>query len=334
MSTSTAQFDPALNRQRAEKIHMLGQPMHGTETALAAVEARLRALVRIDPDHRLSYLMSDSWGFNSEHIRQVNRVVDKFLDTVSRREIRRIAAQALSADKSPQAIVDQWFTEEQRNRLRRSLDDTEVPDRLMTACYAWLEALGTAQAARLLHLHRSRPRPDFDRFTQTPDPTPDKETSIGTISDRRPALIISNNALNRAFGVAIALPMSRTMPAEENRRQHVHVAASDSWASAWQIKSIDQARLSDPIGRASPRQASRPCGRRRYGDERRATQLNGPDPDDRYHPTGMTVGSRSMWQFGRVPNAPTGFHVFGGQYHAYHSSYSGNGQPCQECTLS
>ena len=122
----------------------------------------------------------------------------------------------------------------------------------MTACYAWLEALGTAQAARLLHLHRSRPRPDFDRFTQTPDPTPDKETSIGTISDRRPALIISNNALNRAFGVAIALPMSRTMPAEENRRQHVHVAASDSWASAWQIKSIDQARLSDPIGRASP----------------------------------------------------------------------------------
>ena len=83
MSTSTAQFDPALNRQRAEKIHMLGQPMHGTETALAAAEARLRALVRIDPDHRLSYLMSDSWGFNREHIRQVNRVVDKFLDTVT-----------------------------------------------------------------------------------------------------------------------------------------------------------------------------------------------------------------------------------------------------------
>ena len=98
----------------------------------------------------------------------MNRVVDEFLDTISRREIRRIAAQALSADKSPQAIVDQRFTEEQRARLRQSLDHTEVPDRLMTACYAWLEALGAAAAARLLHLHRSRPRPAFDRFAQTP----------------------------------------------------------------------------------------------------------------------------------------------------------------------
>lgn len=167
MSTSTAQFDPALNRRRAEKIHMLGQPMRGVETALAATEARLGALVRVEPDHRLSYLMSDPWGFNTDHIRQVNRVVDEFLDTISRREIRRTAAQALSADKSPQAIVDQWFTEEQRDRLRQSLDHTEVPDRLMTACYAWLEALGAAEAARLLHLHRSRPRPDFDGFTQT-----------------------------------------------------------------------------------------------------------------------------------------------------------------------
>ena len=72
------------------------------------------------------------------------------------------------------------------------------------------------------------------------------------LSDRRPALIISNNAFNRAFGVAIALPMSRTMPVEENRRQHVYVAASDPWASAWQIKSIDQARLYGHIGRPSP----------------------------------------------------------------------------------
>lgn len=72
------------------------------------------------------------------------------------------------------------------------------------------------------------------------------------LSGRRPALIISNDAFNRAFGVAIALPMSRTMPAQEHHRQHVHIAASDSWASSWQIKSIDQAKLGDRIGTASP----------------------------------------------------------------------------------
>ncbi len=181
MSTSTAQFDPALNRQRAEKIHMLSQPIRGAETALAAAEARLGALVRVEPDHRLSYLMSEAWGFNTDHIRQVNRVVDDFLDTIARRQIRRIAAQALSADKSPEAIVDQWFTEEQHNRLRRFLDNTEVPDRLMTACYAWLEVLGAAEAARLLHLHRSRPRPDFDGFTQTREERAEDLRSVNAV---------------------------------------------------------------------------------------------------------------------------------------------------------
>ena len=72
------------------------------------------------------------------------------------------------------------------------------------------------------------------------------------LSGRRPALVISNDDFNRAFGVAIAIPMSRTMPAEEHRRQHIHISASNSWASAWQMKSVDQSRLGDPIGRASP----------------------------------------------------------------------------------
>ena len=81
----------------------------------------------------------------------------------------------------PKAIVDQWFTEQQRGRLRWFLDDTEVPDRLMTACCAWLEALGAAEAARLLHLHRSRPRPDFDRFTQTPEERAEDLRSVNAV---------------------------------------------------------------------------------------------------------------------------------------------------------
>ena len=181
MSTSTAQFDPGLNRQRAEKICTLGQPQHRSEAAIAAAEARLGALVRIDPDDRLSYLMSEPWGFNTDHIRQVNCVVDEFLDIIAKREIRRIAAQVLAADKSPEGIVDQWFTEKEHNRLGRFLDDTEVPDRLMVACYAWLEAHKTAEAARLLHLHRSRSRPDFDRFAQTPEERAEDLRSVNAV---------------------------------------------------------------------------------------------------------------------------------------------------------
>ena len=161
---------------------MIGQPPGGTtETRIMAAEARLNALSQIGPDDRLSFLMSEEWSFNTDHIRQVNRVVDEFLDTISKREIRRIAAQVLVAEKSPQAIVDQWFTEEQRKRLSRFIEGTEVPDRLMVACYAWLEAHGTAEAARLLHLHRSRPRPDFDGFTQTPEERTEDLRSVNAV---------------------------------------------------------------------------------------------------------------------------------------------------------
>ena len=48
------------------------------------------------------------------------------------------------------------------------------------------------------------------------------------LSGRRPALIISNNKFNRSYGTAIALPMSRTMPAERYRtRQYVHIADTE-----------------------------------------------------------------------------------------------------------
>ena len=72
------------------------------------------------------------------------------------------------------------------------------------------------------------------------------------LSSLRPALVISNDDFNRAFGVAIALPMSSTMPAEIHRRQHIYISASNSWASAWQMKSVDRDKLGDRIGKASP----------------------------------------------------------------------------------
>ena len=146
-------------------MHMLGsQPL-----SMAEVSVRWNALTRTDPDYRLTLLMSDDWGFNTDHIRQVNRVLDEFLDTSSKREIRRIAAQVLAAEKSPQDIVDQWFTDEQRHRLRRLVDDMEVPDKLMVAFYARLEVHKAAEAAYLLQMHRGRPRPDFDSIFRTPE---------------------------------------------------------------------------------------------------------------------------------------------------------------------
>ena len=76
------------------------------------------------------------------------------------------------------------------------------------------------------------------------------------LSDCRPVLIISRDDVNRSLGVAIGIPTSTTMPAGEHSRQHVPVNTSDprarvSWASAWQVKSVDKNKLDDPMGQAS-----------------------------------------------------------------------------------
>ena len=77
------------------------------------------------------------------------------------------------------------------------------------------------------------------------------------LSGYRPALIISRDDVNRHLQMAIALPTSTTMPAEEFRTQHVRITPPNpqgrvSWASAWQVKSVVQRDLGDLNGRASP----------------------------------------------------------------------------------
>jgi hypothetical protein len=181
MRLSTAQIDPTRNLQWVGEIVEPSITAGATDTAVAAAESRVNALVRIGPEDRLGFLGSIEWGFNGDHIRQVNWVLDEFLDTSAKREIRRIAAQVFDIEKATQAIVDQWFTEEQRDRLIRLLDSTEVPDRMTVACYAWLEIHEAALAAHLLHMHRIRPRPDWDGFTQRPTERAEDLRSVNAV---------------------------------------------------------------------------------------------------------------------------------------------------------
>ena len=180
MRLSTAQVDPTGNLQWVGKIVEPSITAGATDTAVAAAESRVNALVRISPEDRLGFLGSIG-GFNGDHIRQVNWVLDEFLGTIAKREIRRIAAPVFDVEKSPQAIVDQWFTEEQRDRLIRLLDSIEVPDRMMVACYAWLEIHEAALAAHLLQMHRSRPRPDLGGFTQRPEERAEDLRSVNAV---------------------------------------------------------------------------------------------------------------------------------------------------------
>ena len=74
------------------------------------------------------------------------------------------------------------------------------------------------------------------------------------LSSRRPALVISNDDFNSSpeYDVAMVIPTSSTMPAYTHSDQHVFIAASGSWASAWQVKATDRDQLDGFVGQATP----------------------------------------------------------------------------------
>ena len=153
----------------AEKFYpTFGVPVT-KEEAIAAARHRAEALFHTDPDERLAHMESPEWGFSADHLRQVNGVMDRFLDVTARREVRQLAARCLEEDGSPHGIAGRWFTEDRFDELRDLLDTTEAPDQLLVACYAWLEVHELAQAAYLLAQNRKLPQPDFSNFSQTPD---------------------------------------------------------------------------------------------------------------------------------------------------------------------
>ena len=168
MTIPTAMLEPNVSLQWAEKLH----PSDGapdTKDSAVAARHRAEALLRTDPDERLTYMESPERGFSADHLRQENRVMDAFLDGAARGEVRRLAARCLEEDGVLHHVAGQWFTEGRYDRLRELLDETEVPDRLLVACYAWLEVHELAQAAYLLAQNRRLPQPDFSNFSQTPE---------------------------------------------------------------------------------------------------------------------------------------------------------------------
>ena len=169
MSTTNPDFAPTLDLRWAEEMHTLGSSPPSTAAAtIASHQDRLDALTKAHPDDRLHFLMSAECGFNTEHIRQVTRAAGEVLDTSAKRRIRELVSQALDDGGSPKTVVDQWFTDEQRDRLRRILNNLEVPDTFMVACYLWLKIHDTAHASYLRHLRRRQPRPDFASLKRTP----------------------------------------------------------------------------------------------------------------------------------------------------------------------
>ncbi len=166
MSPTTALLEQSSPIQWAEKFYQPGGAPVAKEEAIKAARYRAEALLGTDADERLAHMESEEWGFSTDHLKQVNQVIDDFLDDTARQEIRNLARECLEEGVSPLGIAGLWFTEEKYERLLELLDATEVPDPLLVACYAWLEVHEIGQAAYLLAENRKLPQPDFTNFHQ------------------------------------------------------------------------------------------------------------------------------------------------------------------------
>ena len=133
------------------------------------LKLRMDLLISTDPDERLALLESPQWKFDEDHLRQVNTVVETFIDATARQQIREMAKQCLDRDDPPFPIVNQWLTEEQSDILGRLVHQTTVPDRMITFCYAWLELQEKVMAIYALENYRRMPQPDFENFEHTPE---------------------------------------------------------------------------------------------------------------------------------------------------------------------
>ena len=167
MNSPTVLLEPQSQAQSAEKFYQPRQAQATKEEAIEATYYRAGALLDIDTDERLAYMESAEWGFSTDHLRQVNRVMVGSLDDIARQEIRNLAKRCLEGGISPLGIAGQWLTGEKYERLQELLGTTEVPDPLLVACYAWLEVHEVGQAAYLLAENRTLSQPDFTRFHQT-----------------------------------------------------------------------------------------------------------------------------------------------------------------------
>jgi hypothetical protein len=155
--------------QLAESISPAAEGTVQREQAIQATQHRAEILAEMDPDERLKSMEAEPWNFTTDHLRQVNRVTQEFLNNPARRRLRETAARCLQEGEPPYEIASQWFTEEEFNRLNQLINGTEIPDRLLVLCYVWLEVHEISQAAYLIAKQRETPGPDVAGFTQTPD---------------------------------------------------------------------------------------------------------------------------------------------------------------------
>ena len=125
------------------------------------------SVLMTDSDERLDYLASVNPALTENHLEQMVKTTDRWLDDDAMNRLRAIARRCFDDRADPQNMIVEWNFPEEIERLVALLLETSIPDKTLSLCYAVSAAYDTLYAAYFIHGDRQRRQADFSSIEQT-----------------------------------------------------------------------------------------------------------------------------------------------------------------------
>ena len=125
------------------------------------------SVLTTDSDERLDFLTSVNPALTENHLEQIVRTTDLWLDDEAMNRIRAIARRSFDDQTNPQDMIIEWNSPEEIERRVALLSETSIPDKTLSLCYTISAAYDKLYAAYFIHGDREKRQADFSSIEQT-----------------------------------------------------------------------------------------------------------------------------------------------------------------------
>ena len=127
------------------------------------------SVLHTDSDERLDFLMAVNPALTEDHLEQIVRTTDLWLDDEAMNRIRAIARRCFDDQTNPKDMIIEWNSPEEIERLVALLSETSMPDKILNLCYTISAAYDKLFAAYFIHGDRKSRQVDFSSIEQSPE---------------------------------------------------------------------------------------------------------------------------------------------------------------------
>ena len=120
-----------------------------------------------DSDERLDFLISVNPALTENHLEQIVRTTEVWLDDEAMNRIRAIARRCFDDQTNPQDMITEWNSSAEIERLVALLSETSIPDKTLSMCYTISTAYEKLFAAYFIHGDRKSRQVDFSSIEQS-----------------------------------------------------------------------------------------------------------------------------------------------------------------------